>query len=117
MSDGKGATGSRPGSTASSHLEGVGEKGGDDTSTSDREKRLSNYNYDEAVLKVQEWNEALKCQSCSLFVRRVRLTAFSNSTLKTLQAPFKESPSKFTYTTNAPRGGPSSKLFSPVRAW
>ena len=22
---------------------------------------LSNYNYDEAVLKVQEWNEALKC--------------------------------------------------------
>ena len=25
------------------------------------QKRLSNYNYDEAVLKVQEWNEALKC--------------------------------------------------------
>ncbi len=25
------------------------------------EKRPSNYNYDEAVLKVQEWNEALKC--------------------------------------------------------
>ena len=26
------------------------------------EKRpTSNYNYDEAVLKVQEWNEALKC--------------------------------------------------------
>ena len=24
---------------------------------------LSNYNYDEAVLKVQEWNEALKCTS------------------------------------------------------
>ena len=24
---------------------------------------LSNYNYDEAVLKVQEWNEALKCES------------------------------------------------------
>lgn len=23
---------------------------------------LSNYNYDEAVLKVQEWNEALKCE-------------------------------------------------------
>jgi hypothetical protein len=23
---------------------------------------LSNYNYDEAVLKVQEWNEALKCK-------------------------------------------------------
>lgn len=28
-----------------------------------REKRPhSNYNYDEAVLKVQEWNEALKCE-------------------------------------------------------
>lgn len=26
------------------------------------EKRQSNYNYDEAVLKVQEWNEALKCE-------------------------------------------------------
>lgn len=27
------------------------------------EKRpTSNYNYDEAVLKVQEWNEALKCR-------------------------------------------------------
>ena len=25
------------------------------------QKRHSNYNYDEAVLKVQEWNEALKC--------------------------------------------------------
>jgi serine/threonine protein kinase len=23
---------------------------------------VSNYNYDEAVLKVQEWNEALKCE-------------------------------------------------------
>ena len=29
-----------------------------------RERRpLSNYNFDEAVLKVQEWNEALKCES------------------------------------------------------
>ena len=26
-------------------------------------KPTSNYNYDEAVLKVQEWNEALKCKS------------------------------------------------------
>ncbi len=26
------------------------------------QKRHSNYNYDEAVLKVQEWNEALKCE-------------------------------------------------------
>lgn len=28
---------------------------------------LSNYNFDEAVLKVQEWNEALRCKSCSIF--------------------------------------------------
>lgn len=26
------------------------------------QKRHSNYGYDEAVLKVQEWNEALKCK-------------------------------------------------------
>jgi serine/threonine protein kinase len=28
---------------------------------------LSNYNFDEAVLKVQEWNEALRCTSCHGF--------------------------------------------------
>jgi len=28
---------------------------------------LSNYNFDEAVLKVQEWNEALRCESYSMF--------------------------------------------------
>lgn len=27
----------------------------------------SNYNYDEAVLKVQEWNEALKCKISSVY--------------------------------------------------
>lgn len=32
------------------------------------QKRHSNYNYDEAVLKVQEWNEALKCE-CGLSAR------------------------------------------------
>jgi serine/threonine protein kinase len=33
------------------------------------EKRpLSNYNYDEAVLKVQEWNEALKCMLSYSFI-------------------------------------------------
>jgi hypothetical protein len=62
MSDGRNASGSRPGSTATGHPEGVREKGGDGTSTGDGEKRHSNYNYDEAVLKVQEWNEALKCE-------------------------------------------------------
>jgi len=65
MSDGNGATRSRPGSTASSHSEGVREKGRGSTSMGDGEKRHSNYNYDEAVLKVQEWNEALKCVSSS----------------------------------------------------
>jgi hypothetical protein len=41
---------------------GEAEKGtGGDSS----KRPLSNYNYDEAVLKVQEWNEALKC-GCSL---------------------------------------------------
>jgi hypothetical protein len=28
---------------------------------------LSNYNFDEAVLKVQEWNEALRCECFSMF--------------------------------------------------
>jgi serine/threonine protein kinase len=65
MSDGNGATGSRPGSTASSHSEGS-KKGGSGVSTGDGEKRHSNYNFDEAVLKVQEWNEALKCRFSSL---------------------------------------------------
>ncbi len=35
-----------------------------ETATRAADRRpLSNYNYDEAVLKVQEWNEALKCSS------------------------------------------------------
>lgn len=42
-----------------------GEKnaGGRETSSSreDRRKPLTNYNYDNAVLRVLEWNEALKC--------------------------------------------------------
>lgn len=68
MSDGKGGSGSRPGSTAGGQSEGAGEKGRDGTTTGDGEKRHSNYNYDEAVLKVQEWNEALKCESYVLFI-------------------------------------------------
>lgn len=32
-----------------------------------QKRPLSNYNYDEAVLKVQEWNEALKCKSPSIY--------------------------------------------------
>lgn len=34
---------------------------------------LSNYNFDEAVLKVQEWNEALRCESFSI----IRCTTFT----------------------------------------
>jgi serine/threonine protein kinase len=40
---------------------------GNNTTTGERDasggerRPLGNYNYDEAVLKVQEWNEALKC--------------------------------------------------------
>lgn len=40
---------------------------------------LSNYNYDEAVLKVQEWNEALKCM-----VFRLSVVLFTD----TLSSPF-----------------------------
>ena len=39
---------------ASHEVRGGGESG---------RRPVSNYNYDEAVLKVQEWNEALKCRS------------------------------------------------------
>lgn len=43
---------------------GDGKAEGSRSSGSEAPKRpLSNYNYDEAVLKVQEWNEALRCKS------------------------------------------------------
>jgi serine/threonine protein kinase len=39
-----------------------GGKAGEPTQgTSNSKRPVTNYNYDEAVLKVQEWNEALKC--------------------------------------------------------
>ena len=50
MADGKDKTGD----SAGERLSGSDGPGG--------QKRNSNYNYDEAVLKVQEWNEALKCE-------------------------------------------------------
>ncbi|KAF4617839.1 hypothetical protein D9613_005703 [Agrocybe pediades] len=53
MADGK----SRSGDVAGERRSGA-EGNGDGSS-----KRHSNYNYDEAVLKVQEWNEALKSPS------------------------------------------------------
>lgn len=36
---------------------------GRDGEKEENRRPLSNYNYDEAVAKVQEWNEALKCKS------------------------------------------------------
>ena len=39
-----------------------GEKASEGPSGAPEKRPLSNYNYDEAVLKVQEWNEALKCE-------------------------------------------------------
>ena len=36
---------------------------GQKTSEGPNRRPISNYNYDEAVMKVQEWNEALKCRS------------------------------------------------------
>jgi serine/threonine protein kinase len=39
---------------------------------------LSNYNFDEAVLKVQEWNEALKCSLISLPLYHVLIVAFQH---------------------------------------
>lgn len=51
---------------------------------------LSNYNFDEAVLKVQEWNEALRCKSCLIFLvhhlhQITNLTRLAHSTLAALK--------------------------------
>ena len=37
-------------------------KGGSNTVGNPSKRPVSNYNYDKAMLKVQEWNEALKCE-------------------------------------------------------
>lgn len=39
------------------------DKKGKEGEKDNSRRPVSNYNYDEAVLKVQEWNEALKCTS------------------------------------------------------
>jgi serine/threonine protein kinase len=63
-------------------------------------KRHSNYNYDEAVLKVQEWNEALKCTLLTCVVLFISLNVLQTpiSSVETVEASFKESPSKLAYT-------------------
>lgn len=54
MGGGVGVSGAGAGETKAKAVEkGAGGEPG--------RRPLSNYNYDEAVLKVQEWNEALKC--------------------------------------------------------
>lgn len=40
---------------------------------------LSNYNFDEAVLKVQEWNEALRCESTMFSFSGSKLTKHVSS--------------------------------------
>ena len=40
-------------------------------------KQPANYNFDEAVLKVQEWNEALKCERLH-FCLAILLLVFSS---------------------------------------
>lgn len=40
---------------------------------------LSNYNFDEAVLKVQEWNEALRCGSAAFSTYNITEFLFSSS--------------------------------------
>lgn len=60
---------------------GEGEKG----AVGDPSKRpVSNYNYDEAVLKVQEWNEALKCESSSTIYNLSLI--FPSSSITTIEA-------------------------------
>jgi len=46
---------------------------------------LSNYNFDEAVLKVQEWNEALKCEYPVIRLSFQRLNARLCSSISTFQ--------------------------------
>lgn len=71
MADGNDGAGSRSGSAAGSRTDVAGERRPEGiNSAGEGQKRLSNYNFDEAVLKVQEWNEALKCRFLNLFSSR-----------------------------------------------
>jgi serine/threonine protein kinase len=55
----------------------AGDKAGEKVAAGEEgtKRPLSNYNYDEAVLKVQEWNEALKCMCpvTSMHAQRLNL--------------------------------------------
>jgi len=65
----------------------------------------SNYNYDEAVLKVQEWNEALKCK-CYL--------KFTSDPIHSVLETAPSRPSKHAARRRASDAGPHSPLRSPT---
>jgi len=67
-------------------------------------KPSSNYNYDEAVLKVQEWNEALKCMFCCFFKHTAALLTF-------VQAPSR--PSKHSGRNHSRTYRPHSPTIQP----
>lgn len=76
------------GSSGNGNAEGKTKSGNavEKGAASDPSKRpLSNYNYDEAVLKVQEWNEALKCKCplepiyCVLLIQCSSLASFDKT--------------------------------------
>ena len=70
---------------------------------------LSNYNFDEAVLKVQEWNEALRCESYSIFQRKT----FSNTNITLFRTQLPRGPQNTVDgTTWTPLG---SKSYLPHR--
>lgn len=52
------------------------DKRGKEGETRPGQRPLSNYNFDEAVQKVQEWNEALKCEISFSVVSTNRLAYF-----------------------------------------
>ena len=79
-------------------------EGGSNTVGDPSKRPVSNYNYDEAVLKVQEWNEALKCE--------LSLTNFQSCHLFSLPAPSR--PSKHPARGRQSEVRPTSPLGSPT---
>lgn len=69
-------------------------------SAADGAKRpLSNYNFDEAVLKVQEWNEALKCEPPRLTSYQTRAHPHLSS-IKAIQASRSWAPTPSCFPTD-----------------
>lgn len=86
---------------------------------------LSNYNYDEAVLKVQEWNEALKCRSCpivkpplyNLFVAPSRPSKHPNRGVARSRPPSPSPPDRFKPSIPTSLSAVSSSSTSVPSAW